>query len=248
MEQPQRLSADRLKPGARRGRCRVEPEASFFPSSPTSGGLTELLLGQCAVPEEALSVHLWAHLWWERRRARDFSPAHAGWAAPALLRGARTTLADLTRPYLPNPPSNPRRSARRRARDPRPTPWSYLSLDENSGYGVAGLSMHDRTGGVRRGARMDAVHPRIELGDGDEPAPGHFERDRRDDPQPEVIVAHLVPEFFPLVRRQAPDGFLVGYTAWETDRIPDHWVPCLERTDLIVVPSKFSAEAIAASG
>jgi glycosyltransferase involved in cell wall biosynthesis len=64
---------------------------------------------------------------------------------------------------------------------------------------------------------------------------------------PEALVAHLVPEFLPLVRKRAPNSFLVAHTVWDTDRIPGHWVSCLDEADLIVVPSRFSAEAIRAS-
>jgi glycosyltransferase involved in cell wall biosynthesis len=227
------------------GQARIEPEASFFPFASTRAGLRQLLHERRAPPGEALSVHLWAHLWWERER-RDFSLAHAGWAQPALLRGARSTLADLARPYLPDRARRRRRAA---LRAPERAPWSYLSLDENGGYGVAGLRC--MTALEQCGIELEWT-PFV-TGRGwrlaYEPAPGHFEpvggEDRHADPA--VIVAHLVPEYYPLVRGRAPDAFLIGYTAWETDRIPSHWVPCLEQADCIVVPSRFSAEVIAAS-
>jgi glycosyltransferase involved in cell wall biosynthesis len=63
----------------------------------------------------------------------------------------------------------------------------------------------------------------------------------------QVVVAHLVPEFLPLVRQRCPEAFVVGHTVWETDRIPDHWTQCLNSADLVVVPSHFSAAAIASS-
>jgi len=62
-----------------------------------------------------------------------------------------------------------------------------------------------------------------------------------------VVVAHLVPEFLPLIRERSPDTFLVGHTVWETDRIPDHWIPCLDSADMLVVPSHFSAQSITSS-
>jgi glycosyltransferase involved in cell wall biosynthesis len=231
---PERLS--RLAPG----RVRVEPEVSFFPFSATRAGLGKLLHERCPLPAEALSVHLWAHLWWERER-RDFTWAHAGWAEPALLRAARTTLADLTRPYLPTAKAGRWRLA---PRAPGQARWSYLSLDENTGYGVAGLRCMKALDDA--GLEMEWI-PYIR-GAGSQlayvPAGGHFDGHTR----AAAIVAHLVPEYWPQVRARVPDAFIVGYTAWETDQIPGHWAGCLEQVDLIVAPSRFSAEVIAASG
>jgi glycosyltransferase involved in cell wall biosynthesis len=62
-----------------------------------------------------------------------------------------------------------------------------------------------------------------------------------------VVIAHLVPEYLPLIRSRNPDAFLVGHTVWETDRLPDHWIDCLNSADLLVVPASFSAEVIDAS-
>jgi glycosyltransferase involved in cell wall biosynthesis len=61
----------------------------------------------------------------------------------------------------------------------------------------------------------------------------------------DVMVAHLMPEYLPRLRARHPDAFLVGHTVWDTDRIPEHWNSCLGQADLVVVPSRFSAEAIA---
>jgi glycosyltransferase involved in cell wall biosynthesis len=63
----------------------------------------------------------------------------------------------------------------------------------------------------------------------------------------QVVVAHLTAEYLPLVRARHREAFLVGHTVWDTDRIPDHWVPLLGQADLLVVPSRFSAQAIAGS-
>ncbi|HTV17108.1 MAG TPA: hypothetical protein VMG12_00515, partial [Polyangiaceae bacterium] len=61
---------------------RVEPQERFFAFPASPRGVQQLLCERHEIPQEALSVHLWAHLWWERRR-RDFSHAHAGWATPS---------------------------------------------------------------------------------------------------------------------------------------------------------------------
>jgi len=82
----------------------VHAERTFFAFPATVSGLSALLRERHEVPAEALSIHLWAHLWWERRR-RDFSPAHAGWVTPSFVRSARSTVAELLRPYLPERPA-----------------------------------------------------------------------------------------------------------------------------------------------
>ena len=228
-------------------RVRVEPEVSFFPFASSRAGLSQLLEQRLPVPADAHSVHLWAHLWWDRGR-RDFSRAHGGWCTPPFLRRGSTTLAEIMAPYLPAPAVSPRTGrpgispgAHSSARSPRG--WRYLSLDEDSGYGVAadrcmaaldesGLALDWTPFVPGRGWGL-AYEPLGSIGESDQSAP--------------VVIAHLLPEYFPLLRRRSPDAFLVGHTVWDTDRLPDHWIPCLDVTDVLIVPSEFSAEAIAAS-
>jgi glycosyltransferase involved in cell wall biosynthesis len=221
---PERLSS--LMPNE----VRVEPEVTFFPFGWSRADLFELLEQRVPVPAGALSVHLWAHLWWERRRL-DFSRVHSGWCTPTFLRQARTTVADIMRPYVPERTSSSPRS---------PHAWGYLSLDEDSGYGVAAercMAALEESGltvdwtpfvlGTGWGLRYEPVRLPGESGD--------------------VVIAHLVPEYFPLVRKRSPKAFLIGHTVWDSDRIPDHWIQCLDSADLLIVPSEFSAEAISAS-
>ena len=216
---------------------RLEPQESFFAFPPTVRGLAALLRERHEIPPAALSVHLWQHLWWERRR-RDFSPANAGWATPAFVRSARSTLAEMLRPYLPasEAPGGPR--------------WSYLSTDDVSGYGIAA----DRCMGALEdsGIAVDWL-PYVPEADtklfyspglsaaASPPAAGGSEG------PPPVVVAHLVPEYFPHLRREHREALLVGHTVWETDRLPGHWVACMDAADLIVVPCRFNAEVIEAS-
>jgi len=213
----------------------VEPEARFFSFAGDSKGIAQIFEERHAVSEEALSIHLWAHLWWKRGR-RDFSSANAKWCSPSGLRRARTTLADLARPYIPELDSSSQAAA---------DAWIYLSLDESSGYGVAadrciaaledvGLQV-DWTPFVPGNGWGYSYQPPEQLDPMEGVEPG------------QVVVAHLVPEFFPRVRERSPEAFVVGHTVWETDRIPKHWLTCLESTDLLVVPSSFSAQAIASS-
>lgn len=216
---------------------RVEPQRSFYAFPPSPRGLAELLRERHEIPQEALSVHLWAHLWWERRR-RDFSPAHAGWATPSFVRSARSTLAELVRPYLPEAP----------ARDAPARHWSYLSTDDVSGYGIAA----DRCMAALEGAGIevdwlpyvpDAATPMFYSpglsAAATPPPPGGV------DGHTPVLVAHLTPEYYPVLRHERPEALLVGHTVWETDRLPHHWAPCLQAADLLVVPCRFNAQVIA---
>lgn len=171
--------------------------------------------------------------------------AHGGWCTPAFVRRGQTTVADLLRPYLPDRAgsSSPAHvTARPPASSASPGDcWSYLSLDEHSGYGIAA----DRCMAALEESGLQVEWTPFIPGDGwrlgYEPGyplgavPGG------------VVVSHLVAEYLPPVRERCPDSFLVGHTVWDTDRIPDHWIPCLDAADLVVVPSRFSAEAVAAS-
>ncbi|MGO9821964.1 MAG: glycosyltransferase [Solirubrobacteraceae bacterium] len=231
----------RLLPSA----VRVEPEATFFSFPHTVAGLSALLEEQHAIPAGALSVHLWAHLWWDRER-RDCSEVHAGRYLPSFVRGARTTLADMTRQYLPGPAaSRPRAWAAAPSvpdtgtwRATEPASWSYLSLDQQSGYGVAAQRCIAALEATGLPVSWTPFVSGPGWGLGWEPGAGTVWGDEH------VVVAHLVAEYVPLVRACRPDAFLVAHTVWDTDRIPGHWGCCLNEADLVVVPSRFSAEAL----
>lgn len=84
-------------------RVHVEPQQTFSAFDHTPAGM-RALLEEPLVPgalDAAASVHLCAHLWWERDR-RDFSAFSAPDASEAHLRSADTPLAVLARPHLPH--------------------------------------------------------------------------------------------------------------------------------------------------
>jgi glycosyltransferase involved in cell wall biosynthesis len=117
--------------------------------------------------------------------------------------------------------------------------WSYLSFDEDSGYGVAAQRA---IAALEASGQPLAWTPFVEGAGwrlGYEPLPDAATEDEH-----QVVIAHLVAEYLPIIRARRPDAFLVAHTVWDTDRIPDHWVGCLDAADLIVVPSLFSQEAI----
>lgn len=75
---------------------------------------------------------------------------------------------------------------------------------------------------------------------------------------PALLAATAVPVRHDTVVIQSEPEFMgkfleagrrnVGYTTWETDRLPAHWSPLLNQLQRIVVPCRFNAEVFAASG
>ncbi len=79
---------------------RVEPESRFFAFDWTKEGIAALFEQDLPLPPDAVSLHLWAHLWWDRAR-RDWSDFSQEQLTPAYVAHARTTYARLARPFLP---------------------------------------------------------------------------------------------------------------------------------------------------
>jgi glycosyltransferase involved in cell wall biosynthesis len=61
-------------------------------------------------------------------------------------------------------------------------------------------------------------------------------------------VAHLVPEYYPLVQSVVPPGPFVAHTVWESDRLPHHWPELLDGTDLVIVPTEWNRTVFLESG
>jgi hypothetical protein len=79
----------------------VEPETSFYALDWTPQCIDQLFLGKVALPDQAFSLHLWNHLWWQTQR-RDFSRFHGGLLTVDYVAHADTTYAILARPFLPD--------------------------------------------------------------------------------------------------------------------------------------------------
>jgi glycosyltransferase involved in cell wall biosynthesis len=62
----------------------------------------------------------------------------------------------------------------------------------------------------------------------------------------DTVIAHTPPEFWPRGFERGKRN--VGCTAWETDRIPAHWLALLRTADRIVVPSRSNRETFLRSG
>ncbi|WP_245431296.1 capsular polysaccharide synthesis protein [Rhodoplanes roseus] len=79
---------------------RVEPARSFFALDWTPDGIAALFERSVTLPHDAYSLHLWAHLWWDRDR-RDMSRFSHEQITPAYVAHADTTYAHLARRFLP---------------------------------------------------------------------------------------------------------------------------------------------------
>ena len=62
----------------------------------------------------------------------------------------------------------------------------------------------------------------------------------------DIQILHLTPENYPTFRN--PSLYNIGYTAWETDRLPDKWIPLCNMLDEIWVPSTWNAQVFRNSG
>jgi hypothetical protein len=79
---------------------RVEPRRSFYEFGPSPDGLARLFERVEDDTAGVLSIHLWAHLWWDAER-RDFSSLHAGLLDERAIRSNDTTYNVLAREFLP---------------------------------------------------------------------------------------------------------------------------------------------------
>jgi glycosyltransferase involved in cell wall biosynthesis len=223
----------------------VEPIRSFFEYGASRDGIERLFEDAETDLERVFSIHLWSHLWWDENRT-DFSHVHAGEFTEERIRALDTTYNLAARTHLPRQ----REAATSRARNC----VEYISIDEDSGYGIAArrliLALEEAEVNVQWAPYVDT--PNSAFGYGPAPA-GYASRSEiahlaGRDQVPDTVVAHLVPEYYPQIRDRYPATRLIGHTVWETDRLPRHWPDLLEIPDLVVVPCEWNAEVIREAG
>lgn len=78
----------------------VEPGSSFYALDWTPRGLNDLFMRSVRVPDTAYSLHLWSHLWFDRKRL-DSSHFHKDLLTVDYVAYAETTYAHLARRFLP---------------------------------------------------------------------------------------------------------------------------------------------------
>lgn len=94
----------------------VQSARAFYRYMWTQDDLERLFRG-CEDPGPGVySIHLWNHLWWDRRRV-DFSDFHAGLITEKRIRTEDTTYNLLARPFLPEAGETPRLALRHGMRD-----------------------------------------------------------------------------------------------------------------------------------
>ncbi len=66
----------------------------------------------------------------------------------------------------------------------------------------------------------------------------------------DTVVIHTVPELFPqfIERERALGKKILGYTVWEHDHLPSHWVPILNKLDGVLVPCRWNKDVFMRSG
>jgi len=78
----------------------VEPQQSFFFYDWTRKGIEGVFEKPWSNINEVYNVHLWSHMWWDRKRI-DVSSFHAGRLTPEYIRFSKSAYAELARPFLP---------------------------------------------------------------------------------------------------------------------------------------------------
>lgn len=79
----------------------IEPIKSFYKHLWTREGIETLLEGYDPDFTGVYSMHLWNHLWWDKKR-KDFSKFHCGLLTEKYIASKDTTYNIIARKYLPN--------------------------------------------------------------------------------------------------------------------------------------------------
>jgi glycosyltransferase involved in cell wall biosynthesis len=126
----------------------------------------------------------------------------------------------------------------------------YVSLHEPSGYGIAGRRYIQ---GLRNCGVPLTWSPMVNGHAGYVPFYGNI-----DDPELgsvcnvqipyDTVIVHTVPEYFPFWTEREKGKTIIGYTVWETDKLPHHWPSLLNRMDRIFVPCRWNAEVFRKCG
>lgn len=131
----------------------------------------------------------------------------------------------------------------------------YISLAETTGYGLSAVAY---IRALRRAGVPVSWHPRVMIHGRYVPA-DHVEQARdalagvsgiedlyaafHAPVDYDTVLVHMTPEHWPAARE--PGRRMVGYSVWETDRLPLHWPRLLAGYDLVLTPSTFSRDVFA---
>ena len=82
----------------------VAPQSAFYDFIWSKESIADLFERKVGIRHNVYSIHLWAHLWWDRSR-KDFSCFHQGLLNHAYVNKAKSTYAALAKPFLPQKPA-----------------------------------------------------------------------------------------------------------------------------------------------
>jgi len=64
----------------------------------------------------------------------------------------------------------------------------------------------------------------------------------------DTVIIHMPPEHYPYWIDNEKDKRIIGYTVWETDKLPAHWPKLLNLVDRVLVPCQWNKEVFIKSG
>lgn len=64
----------------------------------------------------------------------------------------------------------------------------------------------------------------------------------------DTVIVHMVPDYYPMWIEREPEKKIIGFTVWETDIIPPHWLKILNSVDALTVPCHWNKEVFIKNG
>lgn len=130
----------------------------------------------------------------------------------------------------------------------------YISLHEDSGYGVAAKSyikalldsdIHVTWTPMIRGKGIGMTYePFRGTRVGDESLDTICNKEIEYD----VVLIHTIPELYSYWREKEKDKYLIGYTVWETTKPPEHWKDLINQLDHLLVPTEWNKKIFREQG
>lgn len=132
---------------------------------------------------------------------------------------------------------------------------TYISYLDDTGYGIAGKTFLKALLSARYAIHwrpMDRSKGPYSLVHTPKVRSGYAELDAlyRNPVDAGLVVVHAVPPLWhPHIQEARKSGqVVVGYTVWETDKLPRQWVECINEADAVLVPSQWNKSVFEASG
>lgn len=114
----------------------------------------------------------------------------------------------------------------------------YVGFNENTGYGVAARNLITALRAFNIQVSFTKILPgKIIKG-------GIIQNEESNTGIFDAVIVHTVPEYYPYwlkkEKQKNPNAKVLGYTAWETDKLPLAWPALLNLMDGILVPSNWN--------